>query len=112
MDWLNTLAREYVAVVGHCMTQELGESVCRGTKYAVPLPLIMELLKKNLYEKPTVKLAHWKQLRWIDGEGRHIARRVYLQDGKARQRRVCVDITAYEALCALQEKINEKVAKP
>lgn len=113
MDWLNTLSREYIAVVRHCINHELGETVCRGNKYAVPLPLITGLLQKNLYEKPSVKLGYWKRLRWIDGEGSHIARRVYLQQGKTRQRRVCIDLTAYTVLCELEEKINsEKVVKP
>lgn len=102
MELLPIYASEFVAVVSHCIEKELGQAATWQTKYAIPQKTIIALLERNAYEKPIKKLTIWRDLRWIDAEKNRTTRKVC--KGQERQRMVCVDLVAYEALVELTKK--------
>lgn len=98
MELILVLAKEYVAIVKHCMDKQLGRTVSKGTQYAIPRAAVVDLLGRNAYEQTTKKLTYWRCLHWADGDGAHNTKRVYIDGKKKRRRMVCIDLRTYETL--------------
>lgn len=110
MESLVIAATEFVAVVSHCIDRQMGQVVNKGCKYAVPKATVCRFLNKNAYDRADAKLSLWKQLRWIDGDGKYNTRRVYLPGNDTRLRMVCIDLTVYETLKSFTESTTSKNA--
>ncbi len=97
---LLTLAREYVAVVAHCVAGQKGQPI-EGNRYALEKAEICRMLDRNRYEMSATKLRLWKALHWIDTDEGHGTKTVRVKASQKRQRMIVVFLSVHQALSSL-----------
>ena len=94
---INTYIAEFVAVVSHCMSRQLGRQIIRN-RYAIDKPSLEALLDQNKYEESAAKLQVWKALRWIDADEGRDTLSIYNPSGKGQKRMVVINLTVHQKL--------------